>query len=225
MMDKSVKDRIKWSQHWSNLDTVARVRSSFLSMIRKKVIAKSVGKFIEHHFSPQGVYLHAGSGTAESDLFINKYNRRFIAVDLVQKPLLVARNQPNSYVCVVADIKHLALKDQCVDGIWNVGVHEHFSPQENGIIFKEFLRVLKPKGKLIVFWPGMFTPFMLLKDGLEFLWRLYRPGFRFFPEEINKARSKSHIRSGLESAGFRILSISLSQWDLFVFYAAVAEKP
>lgn len=216
--------RGEWGKHWSRLGSVARARSSFLSGGRK-IVARSLAAMTERHFPPSGTFLHAGSGSAESDALIRKHRRSFIALDFVLAAAAAARRLPNGYLCLVGDLKRLPLRDDCLDGIWNLGVHEHFPPAENRRAFQEFVRALKPGGKALIFWPARFTPYMLLKDAAELVIGLFKPGFRFFPDEINKARSRAHVRRELEGAGLRVLSVSLSWADLFVYYTAVAEKP
>jgi SAM-dependent methyltransferase len=213
-----------WSVHWQRLATVAQGRSSVLSFGRS-IIARSVAALTDRHFGRSGFYLHAGSGTAESDALIAQLDREFIALDFVFEAAATARRQRSTYRCVVGDLRHLPFRADSIDGIWNVGVQEHFSPQENRVIFDEFLRVLKPHGKALVFWPGRYTPYMILKTFAERCVRLWNRDFSFFPDEINNARSRAHIRRELEEARFRVLEIALSWRDLFVFYSVVAEKP
>ena len=43
--------------------------------------------------------------------------------------------------------------DSSFDGIYNLGVMEHFTEDEIMGILKEFHRVLKSNGKIILFWP------------------------------------------------------------------------
>lgn len=213
-----------WQRHWRRLDTVARARSSVLSGGRR-IIARSLAAVTEREFAQRGIYVHAGSGTAESDALIPRHDRTFVALDFVPEALVSVRSTRHGYRCVAGDIKQLPFRDGSVDGIWNLGVHEHFSPEENVQAFREFHRVLKPRGKALVFWPGKYTPYMLLKGFAERVVGLYKPGFQFFPDEINNATSKAHVRREIEAAGLRVLSVSLSWSDLLVFYAAVAEKP
>lgn len=172
----------------------------------------------------EGVFLHGGSGSAESDILISRLSRKFVALDFVKEPLLVARTQPNSYRCVMGDLKKLPIRNGSIDGIWNVGVHEHFTPAENCVIFGEFFRILKPGGKLIVFWPAKYTPYMAIKTAFENVFRLFRKGFTFFPDEVNKALSREHVRGELENSGFRVSSITTSSRDLFIFFSIIAEK-
>jgi SAM-dependent methyltransferase len=223
-MARNGNRRDAWSAHWSRLDNVAHARSSVLSFGRS-IIARSVAALTERHFGPRGVYLHAGSGTAESDVRIPQHERRFIAFDFVFEAAATARRQRPTYRAVVGDLRHLPFRDGSVDGIWNVGVQEHFTPAENRVIFAEFLRVLKPGGKALVFWPGRYTPYMILKTLAEHAVRLWKPDFSFFPDEVNNARSGAHVRRELEQASFRVVDVALSWRDLFVFYGAVAEKP
>jgi SAM-dependent methyltransferase len=223
-MSAETSQRRTWSRHWSHLDTRARARSLVLSGGRR-IIAGSLAATVERHFPAAGVFVHAGSGTAESDASIVCRERTLVALDFVLDAVRMARRSSGHHLGVVADLGRLPFKSDSLDGIWNLGVHEHFSPEENRRAFREFARVLKPGGKVLVFWPAKRTPYMLLKDLAEWCVRRYSPDFRFFPDEINKATSRAHVRRELESGRLRVLSVSLSWRDLFVYYVVVAEKP
>lgn len=225
MTERAIQPRNNWSNYWKGFGFIVRSTATLRSLFRKHFIAPTVGNVINQAFPSDGIFLHAGAGTAESDSLILRERRRFFALDFVREPLLVARTQPNQYRCLMGDIKKMPFLSASVSGIWNVGVHEHFTPAENSGIFREFFRVLKPDGKIVIFWPAKYTPYMAMKTLFENIFSVFQKNFSFFPDEINKGLSRKHIRRELESAGFRVTSVTMSYRDLFIFYSAVAEKP
>ncbi len=52
------------------------------------------------------------------------------------------------------DIFCLPFQRNSVDGVWNVGVMEHFTHDQIDQIMREFHRVLKPKGQFVITTPN-----------------------------------------------------------------------
>ena len=57
---------------------------------------------------------------------------------------------------IVGDIFHLPPDGPQYDGIYNLGVMEHFSPDEIRQILVQFNKALKANGRLLLFWPPVF---------------------------------------------------------------------
>jgi len=51
----------------------------------------------------------------------------------------------------LADIRNLPFEDNFFDGVYNLGVMEHYSEKEIEEILAEMKRVLKDEGKMIIF--------------------------------------------------------------------------
>lgn len=86
---------------------------------------------------PQPLYLNLGCGRDVRDNFIN--------IDLFSDDARV----------VGMDIRHLDLPDNSADGIIASDVLEHFSHREVDAVLKEWARVLKPGGELVVRCPSL----------------------------------------------------------------------
>ncbi len=86
--------------------------------------------------------LHLGCGNVKLDGFVNIDMVKFPAVDKVM------------------DARHLDYADSFVDFIYSAHVLEHFRQTETASVLKEWKRVLKPGGKMIVVIPD-FNHFVL----------------------------------------------------------------
>lgn len=86
---------------------------------------------------PQPLYLNLGCGRDVRDDYIN--------IDLFSDDPRV----------VGMDIRTLDLPDNCADGIIASDILEHFSHREVGAVLKEWARVLKPGGELVVRCPSL----------------------------------------------------------------------
>lgn len=144
-----------WDKHWSKKSSLNTLFERFARFYRRTFISRVVSKYCDKYFKERGVYLEAGSGTADSSFRIPKRKRVFIACDISVFPLLRIENK-NIDIKLQADIFKLPLVDESIDGIYNIGVMEHFTFDENVRILHEFERVLKPRGVIVLFWPWKY---------------------------------------------------------------------
>lgn len=144
-----------WDEHWSTKNIRQNFFGRLATFYRKNLICKLVSYYNNKHFPKQGLFLETGSGTAESSIGFLKEKRIFIACDISRHPLLRITNGIID-VRVQADIFKLPFRDNVLDGIYNIGVMEHFSFQENIILIKEFKRILKPCSIIILYWPWKY---------------------------------------------------------------------
>jgi len=152
IMDEESKK--EWDEHYTkhNPDTLFQ---KFCSIYRRLFISNLVKKYADKFLPENGIIVEAGCGTGESSAKIPKRNRTFVAVDISAHPLINHRN-PNVDIKLQADIFNLPFKDNSVDAIFNLGVHEHFTWEENIRILNEYRRILKPNGVLLLFWPWKY---------------------------------------------------------------------
>ncbi len=142
-----------WTEHWSD-DRQQSISQRFFSFYRKAVFARTVRYFINRYFPTEGIFVEAGSGTAETSMRIDKRGgaRKLVATDIVQPVLRQCHPVMDSRVC--GDIFNMPYAADSVDGIWNVGVMEHFTHEQIDSIMTEFHRILKPGHRIILLWPG-----------------------------------------------------------------------
>ncbi len=213
-----------WTTHWSSQNQ-ASVSQRFFSWYRKAVFARTVAYFANRYFAARGVFLEAGSGTSETSGRIDKsMGRVLVACDFVRSVL--TQCHPIMDVRAAADIFRLPLADNTLDGVWNVGVMEHFLHPDIDRILSELRRVLKPGGVIILLWPATDS---LPQKGLRLVeWFVNRrgraPKFRFHPDEISKLRSSAEGREILIRNGLELITVDWGLRSLMAFKTVVGRK-
>lgn len=171
-------DKKVWDKHWSGRRWRGSGSGSSLfervsSFYRRNFIARQVRTYTDRYFPREGFFLECGSGTSESSSRIPRRGRRlFCAVDFSYKALSMAKKERSEKgtrmdFFVQADNFNLPFKDESVDGIWNVGVREHFGEDELVEILAEFKRVLKKNRCCVLFWLWVLAPSHLLFSSYE----------------------------------------------------------
>lgn len=97
------------------------------------------------------------------------------------------------------------------DGVWNLGVLEHFETDEQLLILREFHRVLKPGGVLLLWWPPRIAPDQLLL-------KLFG---KSFPDEPGRV-TQTQARSRLHHSGFDSSVLHVTCTDAFTELVVVA---
>jgi SAM-dependent methyltransferase len=216
-----------WTRHWdpSNQQLFSQ---KFFSFYRKAVFARSVAWFIGRYFPPAGVFVEAGSGTAETSMRIDKKNgaRLLVAADII--PPVLKHCHPVMDVKIGADNFRLPFGDGKVDGIWNVGVMEHFTHDLIDAMMREFHRVLAPGAPILLLWPATDS---LPQKGLRLMEKVINlrrkdeGEFLFHPPEISKLRSSEEGREVLRRNGFEPVSVDAGLRTLMAFKTVVGRKP
>ena len=214
-----------WSEHWSGEKQESGVQK-FFSIYRKAVFARTVRFFTERYFPESGVFVEAGAGTSETSMLIDKHGgqRVLTAVDLV--PAVLESTHPVMDVRVCADIFRMPFGENSLDGIWNVGVMEHFTQDQIDAIMREFHRTLKPGGRLILLWPAVFSIPQRILRCIEWFVHSFTSNktFRFHPDEISQLRSIRQGRDVLARNGFQPLQVDPGVRSLMAFETIVGEK-
>jgi SAM-dependent methyltransferase len=214
-----------WSRHWDDANQTSIVQR-FFSFYRKAVFARAVAYFVDHYFPRTGLILEAGSGTSETSMRVHKAKgRTLVALDLI--PGVLERCHPVMDVRVAGDIFRLPFQSDSVDGIWNVGVMEHFTHDQIDEIMREFYRVLRPGARIILFWPGTDSLPQKMLRVPEFMIGLVKgiENFHFHPEEISQLRSVAHGREVLARTGFDTVHGDAGLRSAFAFKVMVGAKP
>lgn len=214
-----------WDRHWAALSERGSAFGRIASLVRKELLSRAVRAFADEHFPKDGLFVEAGCGTAESSFRISPAERTLIALDISRLAVRAARRVPVFRGLLQGDLFRLPIRSGSLAGLWNLGVMEHFEPEEGRALLREFARVLRPGGVALLFWPPEFGASRLLLAPIEAL--RSRPGapFRFFPDEVNRLRSKAHAAAMLEGTGLEPSVLSLSARALFIHLVVVARKP
>ncbi len=215
----------QWDKHWDRSKQEA-LSQKFFSIYRKTVCARTVRHFINRYFNTTGIFVEAGSGTSETSSRINKHGsqRTLVALDAIF-PVL-ERCHPIMDVRVCASIFHLPFCENSIDGIWNVGVMEHFTHEQIDQIMLQFYRVLKQKGTVILFWPAANSiPPKLLHFAENIINKTkQKKDFRFHPPEISQLQSTRECHDVLRRNGFKVSHIDFGLRSLMAFKTIIGEK-
>jgi len=122
--------------------------------------------YLQHvqNFKPL-FYLDIGAGLGYNTLIFGKNAGEILAIDLQFPKDNVLKNSEKAHL-LVAEARSLPLKKELFDVVSLFSVIEHIMNQK--LVLKEALRVLKPKGKLIIQIPNRFFP-IELHSGLPFV--------------------------------------------------------
>lgn len=221
-------EREVWDRHWAEVagPDAGNPFGRISSFVRRRVFEAAVGIYAGRFFPGGGLFLEAGCGTAESSRALEGDGRRKLGVDLSLGALASARRTVPEFRLLQADIRRLPVRDTSVDGLWNLGVMEHFLEPDGDEVLREFARVLRPGGHVVLFWPPVLGSSRLALGPVERLVAAAkgRP-FRFFPDELNPLRSRRHAREALRRAGLEPAAIEFPLRLLFIHAVVVGRKP
>lgn len=219
----SKDDSITWETHWKGLNqsTFGRICSFY----RINIIANAVAHYLDKYFPYEGVFVECGSGTSQTTIKLNKRNRRIVALDISKEALNKAKKVAQIDECKLGNIFSLPFKDACIDGIWNLGVMEHFTIGDINRAMKEFSRVLKDGSHAVLFWPPKYGPVNIGVSVIEFFAnRVMKKGIDLFPDEINQFSGKLQINKLAEECGFSDVKVEHSVRDLFTHAIVILKK-
>lgn len=215
-----------WDKYWTKKQTLSQqIYRQIASFYRKYIIKRTLNHFINKEFKKGELLLHAGSGSGQVDEDIrNKFE--ITALDISKEALKLYKlyNGINSKT-LKASIFNIPVKNNTFDGIYNLGVHEHFLGSENMKIFQEFRRVLKPNGKLVLFWPPKFGISVMFLNSVHFILNnLLGRKIRLHPDEVSLIESKKQVENLLKENGFRLTDFYFGLKDLFTYCVVIAKK-
>jgi SAM-dependent methyltransferase len=223
----SMSEREVWDRHWRALEGgESSTFGALASFVRRRVLRRAVRHYTDRYFPSTGAFVEAGCGTAQASAAVAPLGRRLVGFDFSLPALAAASGTPPHRHFVRGDIRALPFRDAALAGIWNLGVMEHFPPEEGRRILQEFRRVLAPGGCVVLFWPPSFGLSRWVLAPCE--WARSRAGgkpFHFFPDEVNRLRSRRHARDTLAAGGFEPVAVDFSPRDAFIHLVAVGRKP
>lgn len=214
-----------WDEYWSGKRQVLGTLYDLVAAVYRRVIRRNLRRYAERAFARGARVLHAGCGSGQVDRGLHE-RLRITAVDISERALrLYARNNPRASRIEQASIFDLPFEEGAFDGVYNLGVLEHFRREEIREILHEFHRVLKPRGKFVAFWPHRRGSSVLFLRALRSLIAMVSGRDpRFHPEEISLLGSRDEAAALLLGAGFVLREYYFGVRDLFVQCVIVAEK-
>jgi SAM-dependent methyltransferase len=102
---------------------------------------------------------------------------------------------------------------------------EHFVEKDIRRIFREFHRVLKRDGYLLLFWPPRYGSSVLFLRGIQHLSRLLLGRYQsLHPSEPSLLPSREYIERLGAECGFRLVEYAFTWRDLYTYAVVVLEK-
>ena len=215
-----------WDSYWTRgQEASRRAYSVVASVYRRLAIRRNLDAVIQKHFAPGARLLHAGCGSGQVDQHLSE-KMKITAVD-ISLPALESyrRNNPHAEAVCRADILQLDFEKASFDGAYNLGVVEHFTHEQIGTILSEMGRVVKPEGKIVIFWPHRkATSVWVIRQLHWLLGRFSSNPVQFHPPEISLLNSREQARVAVEKAGFNMVDYYFGVKDLLVQAVVVGQK-
>ena len=214
-----------WDAYWASDARGAHKAYAVLASIYRRIfICTRLAWWLKNTFPRGARLLHAGCGSGEVDALVAGHFR-ITGLDISPGALeRYRRSNPHAEHTIHADLKNLREVPGGFDGVYSLGVLEHFTPDEIKVILDNIRLVLRPGGKMIAFWPLASAPSVKV---LGFWHRLLNPrggrAVELHPPEITLIRSRPQVEEIIRSAGWRLASYSVSPADLFIQAVLVCE--
>ena len=214
-----------WDAYWAtDVHGSHRLYAFLASVYRRIFICTRLAWWLKRTFPRNARLLHAGCGSGEVDALVGDHFR-ITGLDISPGALdRYRRNNRHAEGTIHADLMNLREVPGGYDGVYSLGVLEHFTPDEIRVILDNMRLVLRPGGKMLAFWPLASAPSVRVLG----LWHtiLNKRGERsveLHPPEITLIRSRSQVEEIVHSAGWRLASYSVSPADLFIQAVIVCE--
>lgn len=226
-LDPALHDPQGWDEYWNRKKSSGKIAYDIIAAIYRRVFIRAgLNAAIRRHFAPGSTLLHAGCGTGQVDANIQN-EMRITALDISPPALrLYQRNNPNVAAVKHGSILKLPFADNTFDGVYNLGVMEHFLEPEIQQILSEFRRVLKPGGKVVMFWPHRRGSSVQVLHFVHWLSnRVLKRELQLHPAEVTLMRSRGFGRKLVCDAKLDFVRYAFGPRDLFVQVVLVAQKP
>lgn len=220
-------DNQGWDGYWAGKDNkpTLLLYDLIAAFYRKFIIRPSLNRLIFRYFDGSSRLLHAGCGSGQVDKDVGD-KIGISALDISPAALSIYKKaNPKYRELIHGSIFAMPVPDASFDGIYNLGVMEHFSEDEIARILREFHRALQPGGKIVLFWPPEFGLSVIVLKVVHFILnRILKKGISLHPPEITRVRSKAQVEGYLARAGFRLSYYGFGINDLLTYVVVVGEK-
>lgn len=214
-----------WDEYWNKRNRGGWLYALVAEFYRRVIIRPNLNRMIRKCFRPNSLLLHAGCGSGQVDTQVCRY-ASVTALDISSRALELYEAENGSGIPrMQASIFDIPAAEKTFDGIYNLGVMEHFFEPDLVKILQEFRRVLKDDGRLLLFWPPEFGLSVMFFKTLRRTIRLSTGrDVKFHPDEVSRIRSREHVSEILKQGGFQVDTYSFGPRDLWTQSIVVAKK-
>lgn len=217
----------EWDDYWRKRSRPGgAVYDLIATFYRKTFIKPNLERFLWRHFPAGSRLLHAGCGSGQVDADVSK-RFKVVGLDISLPALRIYQTQTRGRAQVLhGSLFKIPLPDRSVDGVYNLGVMEHFTEPDLAKVFAELKRVLKPSGRIVMFWPPEFGLSVQVFKVVHFVLNdLMGKKAKLHPDEVCRIQSRDHAQRLVESAGLLLREYEFGPLDLFIQVVVVAERP
>lgn len=206
-----------WDAYWSRKAHPSLLAYDMVAAAyRLLVIRPNLVYALRRAFPWGGRLLHAGCGSGQADATLPG-DYEITAVDLSAAALrLYAQNNPANRHVAQGNIFKLPFADASFDGVYNLGVMEHFSESDIEAILREFRRVLRSDGKVVLFWPHSRATSVAVLDAAHVVLKHFGRTGKLHPDEITRLKGREHAQALLNRADLRLVDYQFGWRDFFV---------
>ncbi len=225
-LDPKLIDPQNWNEYWDQKSAKSTAAYDAVATVyRNLVIRRRLEATLKREFPSGARLLHAGCGSGQVDMNLHQH-AKITAVDISASALgLYQAHNPQADAVKHASIFDLPFPDQTFDGAYNLGVVEHFHPDELARALTEVRRVLRPQGKLVVFWPHAHATSVMLLNAMHWVLNdVLHKDIRLHPPEFSLIHSRQEASDLLASGGFDVTSYDFGAKDFFVQSVVVATR-
>lgn len=225
-VDTGDQAQAAWQAYWSGTGHEGKWLYDLVAAAYRRVIIRpAVTHFLSGTFARNSELLHAGCGSGMVDIGIAD---RFEITALDIAPLALteyARQHGRRARLLQGSIFAIPSEAGRFDGVFNLGVMEHFTEAEIALILGEFHRVLKPGGRIVLFWPPAYG---LATQALKLIHLVLKSTLRknivLHPPELTHVVSRRQVHGFLVSAGFALEVFYFGPRDMFTHRIVVARR-
>ena len=219
-----------WDGYWAAKrrggDTAGRLYERVAALYRRLLIKPTLDAALARSFPDGARLLHAGCGSGMVDRDVAR-RYRLTACDF--SPLALACHAAEvgeAATRVQGDLFRLPFDDGTFDGVYNLGVMEHFQATDLGAVLAELGRVLTPSGRLVLFWPHRRAPSVLVLTLIHAVLNdVLGRDVHLHPAEPSLLASREDAARHLAAAGLVLDSYTYGWRDLFTQAVVVARPP
>lgn len=226
LRNAAIKDDLGWDEYWKKQRSInSWLYDRIAEIVRIALIRPYLNKYVRKHFKKGSKLVHAGCGSGQVDYDItNEYP--VIAVDISLNALDIYRSNHSQIESLLHnDIRQMEFAAGTIDGIYSLGVMEHFYPEEIIKILNESNRVLTPQGKMVIFWPPKNSLSVIVLTTWHFLVnRIFKKDIQLHPLEVSLLKSKEEVLSFATQSGFSLVDYHFGINDLFTQVVVVLQK-
>lgn len=222
-----LKVQTEWDSYWNKERKSENIFYDLIAVFyRVFIIRRILNHFIRKHFVKNSQVLHAGCGSGQVDAGVARW-AELSALDISTKALeIYTKTNPSVKEVVHGDIFNLPFERERFDGIYNLGVMEHFTAEEIECIVNEFNKVLKPGGKMVLLIPPEYGLSVIFLKGVHYVLNdLLKKNVQLHPAEISRVQSKKQAKAQYEKFGLKMVDYYFGPMDAFTYAVVVLEKP